>query len=178
MVLSLIKKQSTINLTLLAIIIIAVLVQTLKKPTQLTSHLTEGFKTDELAFVEKNNLNLYDDYYIDIYNVVYNKPMRYIYEIENLHEKMSLSKRSRVLDVGSGLGFHLNLLKGYDVPAMGLERSKDMIIKSKELFPKIIVKHGDAMENLTFEPASLYSYNVLVFYILLFTRPRGILTYM
>ena len=157
MVLSLIKKQSGISLALLAIIVIAVVVQIGKKPNSLALHsrgLLETFDTDETVFVEKNNADLYDDYYIDIYSVVYNKPTRYLYEIENLHKQMNLTKRSRVLDVGSGLGFHLNLLKGYQIPAMGLERSKDMIIKSKEFFPKIIVKHGDAMDNLTFEPSS------------------------
>ena len=157
MVLSLIKKQSGISLALLALIVIAVIVQVIKKPTSLSLQsrgVLEGFDIDEPPFIEKDNADLYDDYYIDIYNVVYNKPMRYLYEIEQLNKRMNLTKRSRVLDVGSGLGFHLNLLKGYQVPAMGLERSKDMIIKSKELFPKIIVKHGDAMDNLTFEPSS------------------------
>ena len=116
MVLSLIKKQSTTSLALLAIIIVAVLVQIIKKPTPLPLHssgLLEPFESDESVFIEKDNAGLYDDYYIDIYSVVYSKPMRYLYEVENLRKEMNLTKRSRVLDVGSGLGFHLNLLKGY-----------------------------------------------------------------
>ena len=38
-----------------------------------------------------------------------------------------------------------------------------MIVKGKKLFPKIIVKHGDAMDNLTFEPSSFTHITCLFF---------------
>ena len=58
---------------------------------------------------------------------------------------------ARVLDIGSGTGNHLRVLNHNKVKVVGIDKSKDMINKSKEKYPDIEVVNNDVLDSTVFE---------------------------
>ena len=110
----------------------------------------EGF-TQEEKFVIKYNNDLYDKFYVDVYEYVMNDALKISYELGMIERKTKINKLSNVLDVGSGLGYHVDSLHSRDIKATGLETSKAMIAKSKDKFDDIDIKYGNAMDSMIFE---------------------------
>lgn len=108
----------------------------------------ETFTNNDDKFVYKNN-DLYDQFYSDIYDdLVYNQRKN---EFE-VGEIMKYIKEGKVLDIGSGTGFHVNQLaeKGFD--CVGLDSSKAMIKKAKIKFPQQKFVYGNALKPMNFQP--------------------------
>ena len=112
----------------------------------------EGF-TQEEKFILKKNSTLYDDFYVNIYDTLLYDPIKKTYEVTNIIGHTKMNKKSIVLDIGSGIGHHINELKNRDINAIGLETSKAMIKKCKSKFNtmNLDVKYGNAMDSMIFE---------------------------
>ena len=114
-----------------------------------TKHV-ESF-TQEEKYVIKSNKDLYDDFYVDVYEYVVFDPNKTYYEISEIDKIVKFKKGHSVLDVGSGLGYHVDALTDRGIDVIGLENSKAMINKSKKNFPKIDVRYGNVMDSMIFE---------------------------
>lgn len=107
--------------------------------------------TQEEKFVIRRNKQIYDNFYVDVYEYVMTDPLKISYELGIIDANVKPGKTSNVLDVGSGLGYYVDSLHHRDIPVTGLETSKAMIAKSKEKFDDIVIKYGDAMDSMIFE---------------------------
>tara|TARA_B100000674_G_scaffold404419_1_gene350805 strand:+ start:21 stop:941 length:921 start_codon:yes stop_codon:yes gene_type:complete len=107
--------------------------------------------TQEEKFVTKYNNDLYDPFYVDVYEYVMNDPMKISYELGKIEKNVKIGKSSNILDIGSGLGYHVDSLHHRGIPIIGLESSRAMIAKSKDKFDDIDVKYGNAMDSMIFE---------------------------
>ena len=90
----------------------------------------EGFESNVTSFTTKTGLEVYDDFYTDIYDFFMKDDNKNIFEISNLIKWGNLNDRSFILDVGSGTGHHVaELNENYKV--IGLDLSESMIKKAK-----------------------------------------------
>ena len=88
-----------------------------------------------------------------------------------------MNKKSIVLDVGSGIGHHINEFKSKNINVIGLETSKAMIKKCKTKFKGIKpdIKYGNAMDSMIFE-GDQFTHILCLFYTFYYMpSPEGFL---
>ena len=145
MKLSKLKKYNTWYNILLFILIIYLVVSFFRT----SEDNKEGFAQKQ-KFVVKNNDSLYDDFYSRIYDKLFMNENKV--EINEILRNIKAKNNSYFLDVGSGNGNTLNVLKNKGYRVMGIDSSKSMVNSSKKKYPELPVKHGDALKSLTFTP--------------------------
>lgn len=111
---------------------------------------TEGFAQRD-KFILKQGNDIYDNFYVDIYDDLTENQARTNFEIREILHVTKLKKNSKVLDIGSSTGHHVNEFKkeGYD--AIGMDKSEEMVIKAKENYPELHYKQGDVMNAMNFQ---------------------------
>ena len=144
------KKMSTWAKVLLFIIILLIILSFFH-----TSPLTnkEGFIQKE-AFVQKTGMDIYDDFYAEIYDYLVYNDVKNEYEVGQIVNSTSPSSESIILDIGSGTGHHVGELNKQNLKVIGVDISDAMVKKSKENYPKAEFKQGDVMERSLFNPSS------------------------
>jgi len=116
----------------------------------------EGFQQQE-KFVLKENNDVYDDFYGEIYDTLMLPEERVKYEIDMIFKSVQPSKtQSNILDIGSGTGVLVNYLNEQGYRAYGLEKSKAMMDISKSRYD-IEIKCADVEESMAYD-RSLFSH--------------------
>lgn len=103
-------------------------------------------------FVLKQNGEVYDTFYAELYDALHDTDKRIQSElIEMIHLTNPTTKYTTFLDVGSGTGNIVHELNeaGYD--AYGIERSRKMVDYANAKFPDVNIIHGDVMDTMNFE---------------------------
>lgn len=145
-------KKSNIYLKLIIILIILLIstyIYQKYKPNK------EGFSQREKYIVKYKPEEIYDDFYVSIYDEL-------VFDINKnefeLGEIMSLTKMepkiSSVLDIGSGKGHHTAILQNQGYNTTGLDISPSMIKSAKKKYPNINFQVGDALKSMTFPSGS------------------------
>jgi SAM-dependent methyltransferase len=115
------------------------------------SQYSEGFSQNS-KFVLKRNTEIYDDFYLEIYDRLMRPEQRVDFEIDKVIEMTQPSKKHAVfLDIGSGTGHLVNGLldRGYNV--YGVDNSEKMVNYSEKKHPDAPVKCGNVKEPMLFE---------------------------
>ena len=109
----------------------------------------QGFTQDGM-FSLKTNDDIYDDFYVSVYDNIF-QPTKYLNEeYAQMMDKLSLKDNADVLDIGSKTGHFLKLLdRKYN--AHGLEQSTQMIEYTKEKYDDLTIHHGDMLNNQIFD---------------------------
>jgi SAM-dependent methyltransferase len=111
----------------------------------------EGFQQNG-DFVLKNNHDIYDIFYVGVYDILHKPTNRCNLEINNIILMTQPSKTySYFLDIGSGTGSLVNQLNNYGYRAFGIDKSKHMVNYSQKKYLEIQVDQSDAMETMLFE---------------------------
>jgi SAM-dependent methyltransferase len=105
---------------------------------------TEGF-TNSGKFEFKSSPELYDEFYVSIYDMLVYNETKNKYEIAELIKVADLNNAASVLDVGCGTGHHVALLQDKGISATGLDVSKAMIKKAAKQYPECDFQVGDAL---------------------------------
>ena len=113
----------------------------------------EGFEQSD-QFLFKENSDIYDDFYADIYDYLVYNDIKNQYEVGEIVNKTSPSSESIILDIGCGTGHHVDQLSTKNLQVVGIDISPSMIAKAKENFPQYDFKLGDVLVNDTFQPSS------------------------
>jgi SAM-dependent methyltransferase len=133
------------NLSLvLGIFLISLIIINANKPVR------EGLTFKE-KFVNKTDDEIFDDFYVSIYDDLVYSDIKNDYEIGQIINKTSPTKESIILDIGSGTGHHLNTFKKMGFNCTGIDKSPAMVKMSKKNYPDINVKLGDALKPMEFE---------------------------
>ena len=110
----------------------------------------EGFEQEDKFLLKEGN-EVFDNFYVDIYDQLTYEPVKNKFELGEIVIKTVMEpRRARVLDIGSGTGNHLRILNNNKVDVTGIELSPSMVSKSKEKHPEIKVLNGDAMDSMIF----------------------------
>ena len=126
---------------ILFIVLLLLLVIDIFKPIK----RKEGFEQNE-SFLIKTNEELYDNFYADIYDELVFNNLKDDYEVGEIINKTGITSQSIILDIGSGTGHHVAKLNEQGFKASGVDKSTDMINKSKENFPNYKFTKGDVID--------------------------------
>lgn len=111
----------------------------------------EGF-TQSDKYILKQDINIYDEFYTQIYDDLMLPQNRAEYEVLKIIEMTEPSKSYSIfLDVGSGTGHTVNYLTKSGYQTYGIDKSKAMVGFSQSKFPDISVKCGDIKDPITFD---------------------------
>jgi SAM-dependent methyltransferase len=145
------KRTNFITAIVIGLIFILLVINLTKKKKHIEGFAIEGF-SQESKFILKRNNDIYDDFYVDVYDAVITDSAKNAFEMERIIDASKMNQKSNVIDIGCGLGHHVNILKQNNIPATGLELSKSMIRKGKSHYNNnISIKFGNAMDSFLFE---------------------------
>ena len=131
--------------------LILVVVFNRKKPHSIEGYEQQDNATKGEKFILKEGNDIYDDFYISIYDDLFYSSMKDDYEIGQIINKTDPTSESRILDIGSGTGHHVSKLGEQGFHAIGLDSSESMVKKAKETYPSSEFVIGDAMGALDFQ---------------------------
>jgi ubiquinone/menaquinone biosynthesis C-methylase UbiE len=145
------KGTNTLALKYLVFLSIIVLLYLLYKLTKRPDVKQEGFQQKE-PFVLKRDHEIYDDFYIDVYDELNETKERTNWEVmQTIKMTQPTVKNSVFLDVGSGTGSLVNNLVTRGFHAYGIDSSKAMSDYSEKKYPKIEVKCENVQDAMSFE---------------------------
>jgi len=137
---------------ILFFILLLLLVVAIFKPMQ--NQGKEGFEQQD-SFLLKTNEDLYDNFYVEIYDELVFNNLKDDYEVGEIINKTSVTSQSIILDIGSGTGHHVAKLneQGF-TQVVGVDKSKNMVDKAKANFPSYKFTPGDVTNPALFKPNS------------------------
>ena len=109
----------------------------------------EGFQSQE-KFLFKTGVDVYDDFYANIYDYLVFNNVKDAYEIGEIVNSTNASKNSVILDVGCGTGHHVGLLGEQNLNVLGVDISSSMIETAKKNYPNLNFKVSNALDNTQF----------------------------
>ena len=136
---------------MLLIIIIIAIVYYLYRIAEPPKKTPEGF-SQNAPFVLKSDLEIYDDFYTEVYDGITERDkycQKELYEILKMTELDT--KNSTILDIGSGTGCVVNHLTNAGYNVYGIDKSESMIEFSKTKFPEANFIRSDIIDTMTFE---------------------------
>ena len=127
----------------LAVILIICLVMNLHVPKR------EGF-TQQKKFVLKEGIDCYDGFYSEIYDDLVYDEVKNDFEVGELERLIKPTRKSRILDIGSGTGHHVNLMKKLGAHSEGVDISPSMVEISQRKYKDCKFKQGNALDNMLY----------------------------
>jgi SAM-dependent methyltransferase len=143
------NKMSCVGKILLFVTLLLILVVFFNS-MNLNKIMIEGYQQND-SFLFKDNIELYDDFYADIYDHLVFNNIKDDYEIGQIINKTNPTSESRILDIGSGTGHHVAKLSKKNLNTVGIDLSPSMVKKAKENFPDYKFIVGDALDNYQFK---------------------------
>jgi SAM-dependent methyltransferase len=135
---------------LITLSIIILIIYIFKKANKLHNN-HEGF-IQSVPYVFKQNSEIYDSFYTDVYDDLYKTPIRVEYEYKKIIDMTQPSKKNSVfLDIGSRTGHLVNILTEAGYNSRGIDESRAMIDYSETKFPKITVKKCNMLDSISFD---------------------------
>jgi SAM-dependent methyltransferase len=126
----------------------------------------EGFKSEAKTNEFKMNedvLQIYDDFYVDIYDDLVFSKIKNDYEIGKIIEYTKPTEQSVILDIGSGTGHHVSSLLAHGFKATGIDISPNMVKKAKQNYPDLDFRVADALDTMTFTSGAFTHITCLYF---------------
>jgi SAM-dependent methyltransferase len=133
--------------------------------------IKEGF-TSKKYFLFKQDNEIYDDFYANIYDYLVFSDIKNDYEVGEIINSTSPSEISVIADIGCGTGHHVHGLTQQKFKVIGVDISQSMIQKAKENYPSSSFQLGDALDNSLFKMNSLTHVLCLYFTIYYFKDKR------
>jgi ubiquinone/menaquinone biosynthesis C-methylase UbiE len=134
----------------------------------------EGYEQND-RFLFKENTEIYDDFYSEIYDHLVFNNLKDDYEIGQIKNKTTPTSKSVVLDVGSGTGHHVaKLASSVDssLDIIGIDISPSMISKAKLNYPDYNFMVGNALDYDLFQPNTFTHILCLYFTLYYFENKR------
>lgn len=115
-------------------------------------------------FLHKKNQDIYDDFYVDIYDKLEYNPSKNTFEVGQIVAGTDISPAtSIILDLGSGHGHQVKLFKDNNYNVIGVDKSEAMVKYAKEKYPDCEFKVGDALDSMLYPAESFTHINALYF---------------
>lgn len=114
------------------------------------SPIKEGFVDQKEKFIVKKGIDLYDDFYVNIYDELFYRELSNQYEVGSIENITKPTSESNILVIGSGTGHIVNTFNEQKYKVMGLDESKSMVNYSKKHYPHLNFKVGSPVKAITF----------------------------
>ena len=113
---------------------------------------SEGFAGLPTFDVNRDDA-VYDDFYVNIYDDIAYCKEKENFEIDTfLRATKPNEKESKILDIGSGTGHHVNALTTRGFSVTGIDKSSAMINEARMRYPESLFIHDDAVSPIAFPP--------------------------
>jgi SAM-dependent methyltransferase len=122
-------------------------------------------------FVVKTGPQVYDDFYVNIYDDLVFSQLKNNFEIGEIINTTAPSDKSYILDIGSGTGHHVQTLQDKGFKAVGIDVSVAMIKKAKETYPEMDYRLADALTSATF-PASTFTHITCLYFTIYYIKNK------
>ena len=98
----------------------------------------EGFENNENneKFVKKVDSHAYDNFYSKYYDAIHLNKKRNEYELEQIKKLSKKESGNKILDIGCGTGYSVQIFTDAKYDIVGLDKSEDMISKAESNYPK------------------------------------------
>lgn len=117
------------------------------------SPIREGFE-EEKVFIIKKGKGVYDKFYASVYDDLLYSGIRNDFEFGTIVNRTNPSKKSIILDIGSGTGNLCNKLYSAGFKVTGIDNSQAMIETAQKNYPNIDFRKEDALDSMIFSPDS------------------------
>ena len=115
----------------------------------------EGFISDQKEnFVVKKGLDLFDDFYVNIYDDLFFREIVNQYEVGSVMNITKPTSESKILVIGSGTGHIADSFAKEGIDVIGLDESQSMVKYSKGEYPALKFMQGSPMSSNTFNQNS------------------------
>lgn len=142
-----ITKSSLIEKILFGLILILIIIFVNK----LDLVKRENFIDKTEKFIKYYGNDIYDNFYVSIYDQLMQDDVKNTYEVGEIINKKVPTNIIKVLDIGCGTGHHVNLLNNNNINCIGIDISQEMINKAKENYPQLNFKLANALDNMVFQ---------------------------
>lgn len=105
-------------------------------------------------YVLKQNENVYDEFYVEMYDPLTSVILRTDWEIQDvIIDIMKPDKaNSTILDIGAGTGYKVFQMRELGYPHVyGVDKSSAMIERGDKFFPNLDIKLGDVLEPMLYD---------------------------
>lgn len=136
--------------------------------------IKEGFE-QSAEFIVKKGPEVYDDFYVDIYDDLVFSKIKNDFEIGTIINKTKPTNESVILDIGSGTGHHVKALTEAGFNAQGIDISPSMVTQANKVYPELDFQIVDAIKPMTFAPNSFTHITCLYFTIYYIQNKRQFL---
>lgn len=112
--------------------------------------MSKNIVTDKFLFKQGNEI--YDDFYVNIYDYLVFSSVKNDYEIGTIINSSKPNEKSVIADIGCGTGHHVSDLGTKNLNIVGIDNSPSMIQKAKENYPDLAhnFKTGDGLDPYLF----------------------------
>jgi SAM-dependent methyltransferase len=131
----------------------------------------EGYAQND-SFLFKEGVQIYDEFYADIYDYLVFNNMKDDFEVGEIKNKTTPTSQSVILDVGSGTGHHVAKLAKDNLQVIGIDISPSMVARAKLSFPEYDFKLGDALDYSQFNEGTFTHILCLYFTLYYFEDKR------
>lgn len=153
---SILTSNNANNSTYKWLVSIAIIYAGVKLANNIKSPFTtaEGFNQSK-PYVYKKDEDLYDDFMAEIFDELYDTKENTDWELAQVVRLTSPDTNHSVfLDIGSGTGQCVNMLKNSGYTAYGVDKSNSMIDFAEKKFQNIDLIKADVNDSMAFERAS------------------------
>lgn len=123
-------------------------------------------------FLFKQGNEVFDDFYVNIYDHLVFNTIKNDYEIGTIINSTNPTSKSVIADIGCGTGHHTDNLSSKNLQVIGIDISPSMIQTAKENYPALNFKVGNAIDANLFQLNSLTHVICLYFTIYYFKEKR------
>lgn len=110
----------------------------------------ENFDNKE-KFVKKVDEDVYDKFYCKYYDAIHLNKKRNEYELEEIKKLSKKENSNKILDIGCGTGYTVQIFKDAKYDIVGLDKSEEMISKAESNYPKCEFIAGDILSDNIFD---------------------------
>jgi len=114
--------------------------------------IKEGFTQSEKFIYYKDNNRIFDSFYSDIYDDLFYSESRAHIDLDIISPIVKFNAYSNILDAGCGTGQHIKKLVKDKYLVTGIDSSKDMVIKARDINKNIEIKQGDITNSILYNP--------------------------
>jgi len=133
--------------------------------------MVEGF-TQSIPFTQQNNSNLYDKFYVSVYDELMYDPNKIQHETDEIVRVTGINKQSTILDVGCGPGHHVNEIQKRGFNINGLDNSSDMVRYAKQKYPNSHFKSGSILNPYIYDK-NTYSHIISLYFTVYYFKDKS-----
>ena len=164
------NKISTVGKVLIFLILFLILHILFKRLNNVSINV-EGFSDNE-QFKTKTNIEIYDEFYANIYDLLVFNNVKNKYEVGQIIKHTLVdSKNCFILDIGCGTGHHTNMLNTSNYKTIGVDISPSMIKKAKSNYSNNHFKLGDVTNTYLFNH-STFSHALCLYFTIYYIKDK------